>query len=330
MEQFEYKWSNKVDMSPLKDVFQIIGTIKSEMAKILVSQNELVDQLMVALFTKGHALIEGPPGVAKTLAARLMANCLDLEFSRIQFTPDLMPSDITGTSIYHVKNQDFEFRKGPIFSNIVLIDEINRSPAKTQAALFEVMEESQVTIDGTTYKVPYPFMVLATQNPIEQEGTYRLPEAQQDRFMLKIKVGYLSLEDEINVLDKFKESHHSHLEEIVNPLINSKDIDAVIASINKVYIHPDLIKYIATILAATRQHKDLYLGASTRAGLAMVHGSKALAAFEGRPFVIPEDIYSLAKPVLNHRLILSAESEMEGISIEHVIEEIISQIELPA
>lgn len=273
-------------------------------------------------------MLEGVPGIAKTTAAKLLAQTLDLEFGRIQFTPDLMPADVTGTNFFNVKKQEFEFKKGPIFANIVLIDEINRSPAKTQSALFEVMEESQISVDGETHHVPTPFMVLATQNPVEQEGTYRLPEAQQDRFMMKVVMKYPTLNEELEIIQRFGNAanvQENRPEIVVKPgaLLQIKEL------VSNVFLHPDLQQYIAGMVHNTRSHKDLYLGASPRASLAIMRGSKAAAAIAGRNFVSPDDIRKVTFPVLNHRLILNPESEMDGVEINDVIDDIIRSVEVP-
>lgn len=303
--------------------------IREEMAKVLVGQHEMVDLMLAALLCNGHILIEGVPGVAKTTAAKLLAKTLDLEFSRIQFTPDLMPADVTGTSIFNQKSGEFQFKRGPIFGNIVLIDEINRSPAKTQAALFEVMEEHQVTIDGTTHPVPQPFMVLATQNPIEQEGTYKLPEAQQDRFMMKINVNYPALDEEFEILKRFSGMTKSVGIDDVKPVLTAMQVSEIRQLIDKVFIKDELLKYIAGVVQATRNHRDLYLGASPRAGLAIMRTSRVIAAMNGRSFVTPDDIRMVTYPVLNHRLILAPESEMEGIELKTVVDEILKTVEVP-
>jgi MoxR-like ATPase len=284
---------------------------------------------MIAILAKGHILLEGVPGIAKTLAARLMAKTIDTGFSRIQFTPDLMPSDIIGTSVFNLKTTEFDFKRGPVFSNIILIDEINRAPAKTQSALFELMEEQQVTVDGQTYKMADPFIVFATQNPVEQEGTYKLPEAQLDRFLFKIEIGYPTIEEEMAIITK----HHQ------NPVLTSLgNIQKILTPdkvaeyqtiIKKVIVEDHLIRYIAQIINKTRNNNSLFLGASPRASLAILNGSKALAALNGRDFVKPEDIKEMVYPVLNHRIILTPEKEMEGVSARKVIDQIIDGVEIP-
>jgi MoxR-like ATPase len=273
-------------------------------------------------------LIEGVPGVAKTLTAKLLARTISTDFSRIQFTPDLMPSDVLGTSVFNFKTSDFEFKRGPIFSNIVLIDEINRSPAKTQAALFEVMEERQITTDGTTLALPPPFMVLATQNPIEQEGTYRLPEAQLDRFLFKIEVLYPSLDEEVQILERFHQPQNQLLNN-TQAVVSVSDLLTYREQVKNIHIEPQLLRYIATIVNRTRNHSDIYLGGSPRASLAIMNTAKAFAAMQGRDFVTPDDLISMCCPVMRHRIMLSPEKEMEGSSPDEVINNIIKSIEVP-
>lgn len=318
---------NKVDVSPVETS---LAKVRGELSKVLIGQVDLVDQLFAALLVNGHVLLEGVPGVAKTLTAKLLAKALQVDFSRIQFTPDLMPSDVVGTTVFNLQKSEFIFNEGPIFSNIILIDEINRAPAKTQSALFEVMEEYQVTVDGTTYLLEQPFLVLATQNPIEQEGTYRLPEAQLDRFLFKVIIDYPSLEEEKSILHRFKGTYHSErpLEKVV-PVLTATEIAACRKLVEQVYIHDGLVDYIAAVVNDTRNNGDLYLGASPRASLALLKSSKAFAAMAGRDFVIPEDIQSAAYPVLNHRVVLSPDREMEGFTTQHTIEQIIQRIEVP-
>ncbi|MDB5193712.1 MAG: MoxR family ATPase, partial [Segetibacter sp.] len=276
-----------------------------------------------------HVLIEGVPGVAKTLTAKLLARCLDAPFSRIQFTPDLMPSDVIGTSVFNPQNGSFSFKHGPIFSNIVLIDEINRSPAKTQAALFEVMEEKQITYDGVTYKMPPPFMVLATQNPIEQEGTYRLPEAQLDRFIFKIEVKYPGLDEEVKILQHAHSGKTTHFTEEVNMVLTAQQILQFRNVINTLHIEEKVMRYIAELIFETRNNKALFLGGSPRASVAVLKASKAIAAMAGRSFVTPDDVKKVLPSVLRHRIILTPEKEMEGATPDEVIAGIIKKIEVP-
>lgn len=306
-----------------------LNSIREEIAKVIVGQQQVVDLLMIGLLCDGHLLLEGVPGVAKTLAAKLLAKIIDVNFSRLQFTPDLMPGDVIGSSVFNPKEGAFYFRPGPIFSNIVLIDEINRSPAKTQAALFEVMEERQVTVDGLSHAMEYPFIVLATQNPIEQEGTYRLPEAQLDRFLFKIEIGYPSLQEEITILSNQQGKNQQQLLEQVNKMFSAAEIKHYREIVQQVKIEPRLIEYIANIINETRNSPSLYLGASTRASLALLKSAKAAAALKGRDFVIPEDVIEMAKPVLRHRIMLTPEKEMEGISTDDLIESILKNLEVP-
>lgn len=319
-------FQQRVDLTGLnKSVFDI----KSEIAKVIIGQYKMVDLLLIGLLCDGHILIEGVPGVAKTLTAKLMAKIIDADFSRLQFTPDLMPSDVVGTSVFNPKEGDFRFKSGPIFSNIVLIDEINRAPAKTQAALFEVMEERQVTIDGITHEMRFPFLVLATQNPIEQEGTYRLPEAQLDRFLFKIEVGYPTLQEEISILNRQQGKTQTQMIEGIHKLLTSQDLQHYRSQVQSIIIEPKLVEFIARIVNETRNNPALYLGASPRASLAILRSAKANAAIKGRDFVTPEDIVEMAPHVLRHRIILTPEKEMEGITADDLIEAILKAIEVP-
>lgn len=320
------EFSQRIDIESLNH--SVIG-IRNEISKIIVGQHKMIDLLLIGLLSDGHVLIEGVPGVAKTLTAKLLAKIIHADFSRIQFTPDLMPGDVLGTSVFNPKDSYFEFKKGPIFSNIILIDEINRAPAKTQSALFEVMEERQVTIDGYTHFMDFPFLVLATQNPIEQEGTYRLPEAQLDRFLFKVVVGYPTIQEEVNILMNQQSSSQLTLLKNVQPIVNSAQIIQYRNSINSVIIEPQLVNFIAEIVNATRNNSSLFLGASPRASLAILKASKANAAIKGRDFVIPDDIIEMTAPVLRHRIILTPEKEMEGIDPDDLIESIISDISIP-
>ena len=317
---------NRLDVSKVKNLME---KVKKELAKVVIGQEEYIELLLTALFTGGHVLVEGVPGIAKTLMAKLMSQTLKTDFSRIQFTPDLMPSDVIGTTIFNMKDSEFVFKKGPIFSNFVLIDEINRSPAKTQASLFEVMEERQVTADGITYEFDFPFFVIATQNPIEQEGTYKLPEAQLDRFVFKINIDYPGLEDEKAILRRFVNDFDMKSADDVKPVFSAKDIKECRELIEKVQIKEELLDYIAGIVHETRNNSNLFLGASPRASLALMKTSKATAAMQGRDFVTPDDIQYVAYAVLNHRIILTPEREMEGYETRTVIEDIIKKIEVP-
>lgn len=303
--------------------------LKNEVQKIIVGQHEMLDQMLIALLADGHILLEGVPGIAKTLAAKMLASAIAIDFSRIQFTPDLMPTDVLGTSVFNMKTSAFSFKKGPIFSNIILIDEINRSPAKTQSALFETMEEKQATIDGKTYKFEQPFLVIATQNPVEQEGTYQLPEAQLDRFLFKIRLHYPQLNEEITILQKFKNDFNQESTAEVKAVVNAQDIFDCKEIIEQVYIKDELIEYIAQIVNATRTNGDLFLGASPRASLAILKTAKANAAINGRDFVTPDDVRAMCFPVLNHRIILTPDKEMEGITEDEVINDILKNIEVP-
>ena len=314
---------------PLEDLKKAVIDLKSQLGKVIIGQENFIELLIAALLANGHVLIEGVPGVAKTITAKLFAKTLETDFSRIQFTPDLMPSDVLGPSVLSSKTSEFEFKPGPIFSNIVLIDEINRAPAKTQAALFEVMEERQITIDGKKYLMPPPFMVLATQNPIEQEGTYALPEAQLDRFLFKIKVDYPTPLEEVQILQSHHERQGASPEEGIVAVLTPEKLLELQKQIQGVLVEEKLLNYIAQLVIKTRNHPHLYLGASPRASIAVMNSSKAMAAIQGRDFVIPEDIKKVLVPVLAHRVILSPEKEMEGITPENVIDLIANTIEIP-
>ncbi|WP_295117087.1 MoxR family ATPase [uncultured Chitinophaga sp.] len=317
----------RADFSALHEAVQ---AIRSEVGKIVVGQHEMVDLLITGLLSSGHVLIEGVPGVAKTLASKLLAQTIDAKFSRIQFTPDMMPADVLGTSVFNPQSREFEYKRGPIFGNIILIDEINRAPAKTQSALFEVMEERQITNDGKTHILDAPFMVIATQNPIEQEGTYRLPEAQLDRFLFKIEVKYPALTDEFTMLKANHQQPHGHrTDHMVNRVLTAASIGELQAQVKKVHIDDKLIQYIATLVHETRMNASLYLGASPRASIAVMNCAKAAAAMNNRDFVTPDDIVSMLPHVLRHRIMLSPEREMEGITPDEVIAEILKAVEVP-
>jgi MoxR-like ATPase len=320
------KFENRTDLSAFN---KSIESIKAELSKIIVGQANFIDLLLTAIFANGHVLIEGVPGVAKTLTAKLLAKAIDVDFSRIQFTPDLMPSDIIGTSIFNTKTNDFEYKKGPIFSNIVLIDEINRSPAKTQAALFEVMEERHVTFDGKTYYPGNPFIVFATQNPIEHEGTYRLPEAQLDRFLFKIDVDYPSLEEEEKILEIHHKLENRIFESEITKVLKVDELIKYQEIARKVVVEDNLLKYISKIVNSTRNNSSIFLGASPRASVNILNSAKAYALLNARDFITPEDIKEVVYPVLSHRLILTPEKEMEGVNVKDVIKQIVSSVEIP-
>ncbi|MBR7018389.1 MAG: MoxR family ATPase [Prevotella sp.] len=306
-----------------------VRMLKEQIAQVVVGQEQTVDLVLTAILANGHVLIEGVPGVAKTLLARLVARLIDADFSRVQFTPDLMPSDVLGTTVFDMKSQEFDFHPGPVFADIVLVDEINRAPAKTQAALFEVMEERQVTIDGESHPMGEIYTILATQNPVEQEGTYKLPEAQTDRFMMKITMGYPSLDEEVEILAR----HHQHATltrlDMIQPVITKEELLGMRQQIEQVFVEPSLLRYIATIVQQTRTSKAVFLGASPRASVAILHTSKAYALMQGRDFVTPEDIQTVAPSVLQHRLLLTAEAEMEGHTPLKIAQRLINKVEVP-
>ncbi len=303
--------------------------IRNEIGKVIVGQERVLDHLLTALLANGHVLLEGVPGIAKTMIAKLLSRCINTGFSRIQFTPDLMPSDVLGTMVFHSSRSEFEFNKGPIFSNIILIDEINRAPAKTQAALFEVMEERQITIDGVTHVMEAPFIVLATQNPVEHEGTYRLPEAQLDRFLFKIKLDYPSIDHEVTILQNAQNRGNRMEVNEASPVITAGELVDFQELVTRVTVEHEILSYIATIIDKTRNNSSLFLGASPRASLAVLRSAKAFAALEGRDFVTPEDVKEMIVPVLNHRVILTPEKEMEGLQPESVIRRIVDSIDVP-
>ena len=326
MEENKLEFTSRIDLSDLQ---RQVTQVRAELKKVIVGQEKMIDYLLVALLSNGHVLLEGVPGIAKTITVKLLSKALNIGFSRIQFTPDLMPSDVLGTSVFDLKKSEFEFKKGPIFSNLVLIDEINRAPAKTQAALFEVMEERQIPIDGLHFAMQAPFLVIATQNPIEQEGTYRLPEAQLDRFLFKIVMNYPSLAEEIEIITREHAIKEKDKTASVEKVLDAEHLLQHQKIIKNILIEPQLIEYIAKIIQNTRENSFLYLGASPRASLAILNASKGFAALAGRDFVTPEDIKQAAYPVLEHRVILSPEKEMEGIKIEQIIQQIIESVEIP-
>jgi MoxR-like ATPase len=322
----EQVFQQRTDLSALNEA---VLAIRGEIKKVIVGQDEMVKLIIAALLADGHVLIEGVPGVAKTLTARLVARSVDVGFSRIQFTPDLMPSDVLGTPVFNPREASFEFKKGPVFSNIVLVDEINRAPAKTQSALLEIMEERQASVDGKTYPMDAPFMVLATQNPVEQEGTYRLPEAQLDRFLFKILVPYPSETEEMAILNQFHQMGNTNIYDIVTPVLNGYQVNSLRQQIKTILIEEKLLQFIARLVHHTRNHKSIYLGASPRASLSVMNASKAIAAMQGRDFVTPEDIREVVTPVLRHRIILAPDKEMEGVTEDEVIRQIVQAMDVP-
>lgn len=324
-EELKINFESRIDFTNLKDK---LDSLRREIARIIIGQQEWVDLLLTAILADGHVLVEGVPGVAKTLMAKVLARLIDADFCRIQFTPDLMPSDVLGTSVFMPSTGQFEYRKGPVFTNILLVDEINRSPAKTQAALFEVMEERQITNDGREYRMDYPFLVIATQNPVEHEGTYRLPEAQLDRFIFKISVGYPTFEEEMQVL-RLHDSGEIMDWEKLSPVLGIEELKELRKQIMQVRVDEKIKAYIVRLVEMTRESGWLYLGASPRASLALMKGAKAYAALQGRDFVVPEDIIRLALPVFRHRIQLSAERELEGVSVDQVITQLAAKVEVP-
>jgi MoxR-like ATPase len=320
------EFNHRVELTELNEA---VKNIKAEIGKVIIGQEKNIEQLLICLFCGGHALLEGVPGVAKTLTAKLLSKTIDGSFKRIQFTPDLMPSDVLGTSVFNPKTLEFEYKPGPIFSHIILIDEINRSPAKTQAALFELMEERQVTIDGFTYAMFDPFLVIATQNPVEQEGTYRLPEAQLDRFLMKIRVDYPSQTEELALLRRFDMHPLEELNTALETVISNQSIVNIRKTVQHIRIEDNLLKFIADLVHSTRNHKMIELGGSPRASLSLMQASKAMAAISGRDFVIPEDIKAVGLPILRHRIILTPEAEMEGITEDELLTRLFTTVEIP-
>jgi len=322
---------SQLTVGPARNVRELADRIAQEMHKAVVGQDELVQMLVVAVLAGGHVLLEGVPGTAKTLSVRTLARIFDVAFVRIQFTPDLMPSDILGVSIYDPRTQQFNLKKGPIFAGLLLADEINRTPPKTQSALLEAMEERRVTIDGISHDLPQPFLVCATQNPIEYEGTYPLPEAQLDRFMLKVNVAYPSSAQEESILTRVQQGFRAQDLETadIHSIISGSDMPVYHAEIERVRVEAPVVHYIVQVIRATREHRHLTLGASPRAAITLLLTSKALAAIRGRDFVTPDDVKDMARPVLRHRLVVRPESEIEGHSGDRIIESILQSVEVP-
>lgn len=306
-----------------------IQQLRQEISTVIIGQTQAVDLLLTAILANGHVLIEGMPGVAKTLLARLISRLIDARFSRIQFTPDLMPSDVLGTTIFNVKTSEFDFHKGPVFADIILVDEINRAPAKTQAALFEVMEERQVTIDGVTHKMGELYTILATQNPIEQEGTYRLPEGQLDRFLMKITMDYPSVEEETDILLHHQQDSNFVKLDTIKPVLTKAELLELRKMLSEVVVDESLLRYIVEIVQQTRTSRAVFSGASPRASVAILQCAKAYALLQGRDFITPDDIKYVAPSVLHHRLILTAEAEMEGYTPMKVAQRLTDNVEVP-
>lgn len=317
------------ELTRLEYLRERIDLLEKQIASVIVGQQRTVDLLLTAILADGHVLLEGVPGVAKTLLAKLTARLVDADFSRIQFTPDLMPSDVLGTSVFDMQGGKFEFHRGPVFANIVLVDEINRAPAKTQSALFEVMEERQATVDGATYPMGMPYIVLATQNPVEQEGTYKLPEAQLDRFLMKITIDYPSAEEELEILTRHQQRHDFLKLEAVKPVLSCTEVMELQRMTSETFVDPSLLRYMVQIVQQTRQSKAVFLGASPRATVGLLRASKAYALLQGRDFVTPDDVKFVAPYVLQHRVILTAEAEMEGWSAVKAVHRLVDKVEVP-
>ena len=306
-----------------------IQALRDSIAQIIVGQTQATDLLLTSVIARGHVLIEGVPGVAKTLLARVMAQLIDARFSRVQFTPDLMPSDVLGTTVYNMKTGDFDFHPGPVFADVVLADEINRAPAKTQAALFEVMEERQVTVDGTPRAMSDVFTIIATQNPVEQEGTYKLPDAQLDRFLVKITMDYPTTDEAVEILLRHQASAAFTRVDRLEPLLTPADLTTLRDAAQQVRVEASLLRYIAEIVDTTRHSKAVYLGASPRAAVAILSSAKAYALLQERDFVTPDDIKTVAPFVMHHRLLLTAEAEMQGYTPLQVAQRLIDKVEVP-
>lgn len=306
-----------------------INQVREAIGSVIVGQDMAIDLILTAMIANGHVLVEGVPGVAKTLLARLVAKLVDADFKRIQFTPDLMPSDVLGTNVFNVKTQEFEYHMGPVFAQIVLVDEINRAPAKTQAAMFEVMEERQCTVDGVTRPMSPLYLVLATQNPVEQEGTYRLPEAQLDRFMMKVNMGYPAYSEELEILKRHQENLNLVKLENITPVLTVGQMLYMREMMSKVIVDNSLLQYIAQITQQTRLSHAIQLGASPRASICILQGAKAYALLNGRDFVTPDDIKTIVPAVLDHRLILTADAEMQGFNVKKLAQVLLDKVEVP-
>ena len=320
---------NKQERVDLTTFSEKVAMLKEQIGQVIVGQTEAVDLVLTAILANGHVLLEGVPGVAKTLLARLVTRLIDAEFNRIQFTPDLMPSDVLGTTVFNMKTSEFDFHRGPVFADVVLVDEINRAPAKTQAALFEVMEERQVSVDGETHRMGDIYTIIATQNPVEQEGTYRLPEAQLDRFLFKVVMDYPTIDEELAILQRHQSNTRLAQLEDIKPVLSKEDLLQMRERLNNVFVEESLLRYITAIVQQTRTSKAVFLGASPRASVAIMNASKAYALLQGRDFITPEDIKSVTPSVLQHRLLLTAEAEMEGYTPQKVAMRLIDKVEVP-
>jgi len=322
---------NGGDNANFEQAVALVDAIKKEIKKVLVGQDDVIEQVLVALIGRGHVLIEGVPGLGKTLLVRALAKCFGGQFARVQFTPDLMPSDVTGHAMFNMNKQAFEIRKGPVFTNLLLADEINRAPAKTQASLLEVMQESQITIEGESYKTEDPFMVLATQNPVEQEGTYPLPEAELDRFMLKVHIDYPEIEDELSIIRSISEGKSASGFDMdsVRTLLKANHVKSLQAVAGKITVDEQVLQYMVNLVRATREWSGLARGAGPRASIALLTAARALSLVRNNTFVTPDDVQEVFLPALRHRILLAAELEIEGVQPDDVLKDILQNIEAP-